>query len=62
MARSESDDRKTITGDKVEELMFTFKSKLDNENVANFTEEQLAEEINCMWKTWQSEKYRSRGS
>ncbi len=49
MAKTELEDRKSISGDKVEEILLRFRSKFENtEIVANFTEDQLEEEVNRM--------------
>ncbi len=49
MARAESPDGKTLRGEKVEEALLRFANKQDEKqeiNFAEYTEEQLEEEIN----------------
>ncbi len=63
MARAESTDGKTLTGEKVEEAVLRFANKQDEKqeiNFAEYTEEQLEEEINWMRKSFQSGRYRGR--
>ncbi len=63
MARAESTDGKTLTGEKVEEALLRFANNQEEKQEINFTEyteEQLEEEINWMRKSFHSGRYRGR--